>query len=264
MVHGNDAPAGIGCLQPGIQPVCLRLHVGLVAVQHEHVEICRIMHHIRGFLHGSRQRRFGRQAELRAPQMAEQAAARGIDRVAYVIFVIAGHRDRRDHRVQETAGLEPVGPFDIAAATVHQIAGVQHETRIGRRHEGRADGARPQRQHAVLGIAHVDEADRAGGRRRACLEPLAPVAIDALHAVGIECIRLQPVEPHAMIGDRRQRVVDLDRQHAASIDDRVQIDTLAGCRHAAAGQIDAGIGCRQRDFGFGGRNRCNRAPGHRK
>ena len=115
------------------------------------------------------------------------------------MFVVAGHGHARQHGLDETAGLVPLAPLDVAVGVVDEIACVDHEARVGRVLIGGSDGARPVRAEVVLRVAEVDERHWlrliAGG---AGMEPLAPV-LSVAHPVGIERIGHQTGEGRRMV-----------------------------------------------------------------
>ena len=163
--------------------------------------------------------------------------------------------------MDEAAGLEPLGPFVVARTGVYEVAGMQDEARVGRRRIGLADQPRPVRGDAVLGIAHVDELDRALERGRPHLKPFAPhVRPAALNPVGIEGVGLQPREVHRVMAHRRDALVDGQLEHLAGDLDLADVEGFAHGRHRFRTDVEAGVGAGLDDLSLGRRHRGIGAP----
>lgn len=162
--------------------------------------------------------------------------------------------------MDEASRSEPVRPFEIARAPVNQIAGVKNEPRIRRTLEGSPNDTGPLRGQPVLRIAQIDEAQGAGPRRRAGLQPLAPPALAPLHAIGIERVGLEPVKPNRMVARCRKVTVVLDRQGHAGMGEMGESETLRLCCDRHCGLVEAGIRQGLGDFRLGRLHRACRTP----
>ena len=127
------------------------------------------------------------------------------------ILMIARRRHLRRLGVEEAAGGEPFAPLVVAIVPVDQVPGVNDEGGVPGLAEGHPHGARRLAEDVVLHVPHIEEGEGLGRRRRrAELQPFRPPRAVA-DAVGIDRLRLQPLQHRRMIGrPKLRRLADGD------------------------------------------------------
>ena len=203
LVHHHDVPAPRAGGQHPVQPRRLRTRGAQVqrrgAVEYHDPRILRIEPV------GGRGRvldAVARQGEAHRPVRAQHPAfLRGVLELLEVLVIA---RRRRDHERggQRAAGFEPLAPLVVvlAIATADQIAGEQRQACIRRMPLRLAQHPGDVADVLVLGVAQVQQGQRRAGRRGgAGVVPRTPGAA-ALHAPGVQGVRLQSIDLDAVVG----------------------------------------------------------------